>query len=153
MTNVSLTQNFARVIKHLQDEGIGATNIAKMMGYTSTSQLNNSLEEKSMLSTKAILTMIERVNVNPIYLFLGKGEMFLTDDEETDFTKLYNQFNKLFLEHKESLETIKKLTERNMELEKMCSDLLSNTASLVKYYQEKSHDVEENENNKNQQDI
>jgi len=141
MTNVNLTQNFARVIRHLQDEGLGATQIAKMIGYTSTSQLNNSLEDKSMLSTKAILSLIERLNVNPIYLFMGKGDMFLNESEETEFTKLYNTYNNLHSKYNDALDTIKKLKERNSILEKMTSNLLMDTAALMKSFNEISNDT------------
>lgn len=145
MENLGLIQNFARIIRTLQDDNMGTTEIAHVIGYTSTSQLNNTLEGKSMLSTKAILTMIERLNVNPIYLFMGKGDMFLNESEETEFTKLYNEFNKLVTEHENSLETIKKLTRRNLELEKVSSDLLKNAAAMVEYYRSNSINSENQE--------
>lgn len=145
MENLGLIQNFASIIRCLQDVNMGTTEIAHEIGYTSTSQLNNTLEGKSMLSTKAILTMIERLNVNPIYLFMGKGEMFISESEETEFTKLYNEFNKLYKEHENSLETIKKLTKRNLELEKVSSDLLRNAAAMVEYYRSNSINSENQE--------
>lgn len=152
MTNVNLTQNFARIIRHLQDEGMNSTTIAKMIGYTSTSQLNNSLEDKSMLSTKAILTMIERLNVNPIYLFMGKGDMFLNESEETEFTKLYNAYNTLQKQFNESQETIKRLKEKNGILEKMTSNLLVDTATLIKSLNADSDNLDEQENQQDAQE-
>lgn len=146
MEESNLAQNFAHIVKHYQDNGFGATEIAKMIGYTSTSQLNNSLENKSMLSTKAILTMIERLNLNPIYLFLGKGDMFLNDSEETDYTKLYNEYNSLNKNYQEALKIIAKLSQEKIEIEKLCTKMLGNTAELVKYYQTKAENTEELEN-------
>jgi len=138
-----LMQSFARIVRYYEAEGFGNTEIARLIGYTSTTQLNNTLENKSMLSTKAILTMIERMNVNPLYLFLGQGEMFLKESEETEFTKLYNEFNKLKANHDEAVKVVMKLATRNTELEKLCAKLMKDTAELVNYYHEKSEKTDE----------
>ena len=153
MTDVistGLAQNFAHIVQHLQNEGLGMTHIAKMIGYTSTSQLNNSLENRSMLSTKAILTMIERFNVNPIYLFLGKGEMFLTEEDEPEFTKLFNAYNALNKQYSDSLVTIMKLEKRNTALETLTRNILMDTAELMKAtseFQKDSVDQKDEQNN------
>ena len=153
ITSASLAQNFGRVVRCLQDDGLGTTNIAKMIGYTSTTQLTKSIEDKSLLSTKAILTMIERLNVNPIYLFLGKGEMFLSEEDEPEFTKLYKSFNALNKQYNDSLETIKKLKERNSILEKMTRNLLADTAEFMKSVTESENEIEDQEVEESNQDI
>lgn len=57
------------------------TKLAHGMGYTTTRQLDNSLEGKAMLSTQAIFNLVSNFNVNPTYLFTGSGNMFLNQPE------------------------------------------------------------------------
>ena len=84
MTSIDLKQNFARILRSLEGNGMKPTSIAKSIGYTTTTQLNSTLAGESVLSTKAIMGLIENLNVNPYYLFLGKGDMFLTDESEIE---------------------------------------------------------------------
>ena len=136
ITTGELAQNFGRIIRHYQGSGQGLTKIAKMMGYTSTSQLNNSMEGESLLSTKAILAMINTLGVNPNYLFLKKGEMFLTGDEdqESQYNILNKEYQDLQKEYSDSLEKIEQLNEKLNAYEKLVSNLLLDTASLVKSF-------------------
>lgn len=73
-----LKENFINVIKTLEESGMKITNIAKAIGFTTTRQLYNTLDGKSMLSTQGTIGLISNLNVNPQYLFLGKGDMFMT---------------------------------------------------------------------------
>jgi hypothetical protein len=54
------------------------TRIANNMGYTSTSQLNNTLDGTSCISTPAIMNLVKNFNVNPTFIYTGEGEMFLS---------------------------------------------------------------------------
>lgn len=71
------------------------------MGYTTTAQLHSSLEGDSLLSTKAAIELIKNFKVNPTYLFLGKEEMFQTDDSEME--KLKKEKRELAQNHNEAL--------------------------------------------------
>ena len=42
------------------------------------------MQGESLISTKAITCLVDNLNVNPIYIFTGKGEMFLTDESEVE---------------------------------------------------------------------
>jgi uncharacterized protein YqgQ len=76
--DIQLKENFINVIKTLQESGMKITKIAKAIGYTTTRQLYNTLDGKSMLSTHGIIGLISNLNVSPQYLFFGIGEMFMT---------------------------------------------------------------------------
>ena len=80
--DIELNQNLVRIIRTLEGQGMKPTKIAHAIGYTTTRQLYNSMEGESMLSTKAVKGLISNLNVNPTYLFLGKGDMFLADEAE-----------------------------------------------------------------------
>lgn len=83
--SIDLLKNFKVILNNLELQGFGGpTRIASKMGYTTTTQLNSVLAGESQLSTKAIISLIENLNVNPTYLFLGKGEIFLTEESEID---------------------------------------------------------------------
>ena len=53
------------------------TKIVHLMGYAATRQLNNTIDNKTLISTKAIIKMIANLNINPTFLFTGLGDMFL----------------------------------------------------------------------------
>ncbi len=153
VTRADLAQNFGRIVQQLLSEGFGTTHIAKHMGYTSTSQLNNSLENKSILSTKAILTLLQKFRVNPIYLFFGKGNMFMSDEDASEIEKLSNAYNELNKKYNESLEKIVKLKERNVALEKMTRNLLADTAEFMKSVTKSENKTEDKEAEESNQDI
>jgi hypothetical protein len=82
MHEINLTKNFKQIFDALQRMDMNITGIAKSMGYTTSAQLHSVLNGESMLSTKAIISLIQNGNVNPAFLFLGQGEMFLSDESE-----------------------------------------------------------------------
>ena len=94
MPQINLQENFSRLFETIEATGNKRTTVAKMMGYTTTAQLNSVLDGTSLLSTKAIIALIENLHVNPTYLFLGKGNMQLTemDKDEVVFGKLFFQY-------------------------------------------------------------
>jgi hypothetical protein len=93
------------------------TQIAHLKGYTTTRQLHNTIEGKSMLSTKAIKGLIENLNVNPFYLFLGKGEIFLSDESEAE--TLHEENLELIQRNNdtEDLDVIRNFLKNNLQIE------------------------------------
>lgn len=53
------------------------TAIAKAIGYSSTTQLQNVQTGVSCISTPAIFNLVKNFNINPTFLFTGTGNMFL----------------------------------------------------------------------------
>jgi len=108
-----LKHNFGRVLVALENKGMKRTRIAKEIGYTTTSQLNSTLSGESLLSTKAIMGLIENLNVNPTYLFLGKGEMFKTDESELESLQTkYSELERKFYANQDDLFKSKEELER-----------------------------------------
>lgn len=100
MNTIDILKNFKVIINNLELRGFGGpTRIAGKMGYTTTTQLNSVLAGESQLSTKAIISLIENLNVNPAYLFLGQGEMFLSEESEIDnLQKKCSEWERKYLE-------------------------------------------------------
>jgi hypothetical protein len=131
--DIKLKQNLGRIIRTLEGQGMKPTQIAHAIGYTTTRQLYNSIEGQSMLSTKAVKGLIQNLNVNPLYLFLGKGDMFLPDDTEIDTLRRENK--EWIQKHNEALKTIMELNETIKTLEKRNADLIDLSSAAIKYYQ------------------
>jgi transcriptional regulator with XRE-family HTH domain len=81
-------QALRAVIEDLIEKGNKKTNICYKIGYTSTSQLNNVLSGKSIMSTKAIQGLFKAYNVNPTYFFSGAGAMYINQIEPAPFMEL-----------------------------------------------------------------
>jgi len=82
---INLSDNLRLIVNTLeQRHNMKFTHIAKAIGFTTTTQLHNAMGTTSSISTKAIVGLISNLNVNPNFLFLGKGEMFLTDENELE---------------------------------------------------------------------
>ena len=143
---IDLKQNFTNILKALEELGKKPTYIAREMGYTTTAQLNSVLSGESQLSTKAVIGLIENIRINPMYLFLGKGEIFLTEKSEID--NLQNINHHLFMKHNEALKTIMVLSEKIKELEKRNADLIDISSAAIKYHkgqkEEETHTEEKN---------
>ena len=67
-----------------------------------------------------------------MYLFLGKGEIFLSEKSEID--NLQNEKQDLFMKHNEALKTIMVLSEKIKELEKRNADLIDISSAAIKYH-------------------
>ena len=146
MTAIDLKQNFARILRTLEGNGMKPTSIAKSIGYTTTTQLNSTLAGASLLSTKAIVGLIENLNVNPYFLFLGKGDMFITDESEVERLKKEN----LELEKRlnESGQMVSGLREVIKQLEKRNADLIDLSSAAIKYHKEHKEEETKTEENK-----
>ena len=82
---INLSNNLSLIVNTLERRhNMKFTNIAKAIGFTTTTQLHNAMGATTSISTKAIVGLILNLNVNPTFLFLGKGEMFLTDGDELE---------------------------------------------------------------------
>jgi len=132
--NIQLKENLAKIVKNLQNQGMKTTKLAHIIGFTTTTQLYNTIEGKSLLSTKAVQHLIENFNVNPFYLFLGKGDMFIPDETEIEtlrrkneeWEEKYNKIGEIVTAHIETIEILKR---RN-------ADLIDISTSAIKYYKE-----------------
>ena len=138
MPTINLTENFNKIFETLSNKNMNITGIAKSMGYTSSNQLHSALKGESMLSTKAISALIINANVNPTYLFLGTGDMFLT--EESEEVRLKKENHEMAQKLKESALMITELTERIKHLEKRNADLIDISSAAIKYHKEHKDD-------------
>lgn len=78
---INLKDNLRRIVTALeQHHNMKFTHIAKTIGFTTTTQLHNAMGATTGISSNAIIGLIANLNVNPTFLFFGKGEMFLTDE-------------------------------------------------------------------------
>ena len=145
--DIQLKQNLGRIIRTLEGQGMKPTKIAHSIGYTTTRQLYNSIEGQSMLSTKAIKGLIENLNVNPMYLFLGKGEMFLSDESEIETLRKENR--EWIQRHNEVVKTVLELNKMVKELEKRNADLIDLSSAAIKYHKSQivESSPEETDNN------
>jgi transcriptional regulator with XRE-family HTH domain len=113
MSTIDLQHNFGHILHALEGKGMKRTNIAREIGYTTTSQLNRTLAGESLLSTKAIMGLIENLNVNPTFLFLGKGEIFISDETEVErIQKEYSELQQKFFGNQDDLMKCKAELER-----------------------------------------
>lgn len=131
--DIDLKQNLGRIIRTLEGQGMKPTKIAHAIGYTTTRQLYNSLEGESQLSTKAVIGLMSNLNVNPTYLFLAKGDMFLTD--ETEVEKLKRENNEWIQKYNEALKTVSGLKEIVRRLEKQTNEVIEMATAAKKYYE------------------
>lgn len=131
--DIELKQNLSRIIRTLEGQGMKPTKIAHAIGYTSTRQMYNTLDGKSMLSTKAVKGLIQNLNINPLYLFLGKGDMFLTDESELEI--LREEYRELKQKYDDSLKIILEMGEAIKALEKRNNDLIDISSAAIKFHQ------------------
>jgi len=145
-----LNQNLARIIRTLEGQGMKPTKIAHAIGYTTTRQLYNSVEGKSLLSTKAVKGLIENLNVNPIYIFLGKGDMFLTAEAEIETLKIEIMEKTHQLE--ESQQTIVEQDKRIFSLQAHLAEIINLSSAAREYYKIKyaKRDSNKESNNEDQ---
>ena len=129
---IDLTKNFNEICDALFRKKMNVTGIAKAMGYTTSAQLHSVMEGDSLISTKAIINLIDNLNVNPLFLFLGKGSMFFTDEDELEELRKKNQ--ELTHNHSEAVKTVLALNEIIQKLEKRNADLIDLTSAAIKYH-------------------
>jgi len=138
MLNINVTENINRIFHELLARRMNISAIAKSMGYTSSSQLHNVSKGDSMISTKAITALIQNANVNPTFIFLGTGDMFLTEESEVD--RMKKEREEMVQKLKESELKIVELSERINHLEKRNADLIDISSAAIKYHKEHKED-------------
>ena len=129
---LDITKNFNHIFAAVSNRGIKRTAFAKAMGYSSTSQLSVTLEGEAMISTKAIIELIKNFNINPTYLFTGRGEIFLTEKDELD--QLKTLITKLEMDKSEITKKALELADMVRLLEKRNGDLIDITALALRNY-------------------
>jgi len=129
---IDITKNFNHIFAAVSNRGIKRTAFAKAMGYSSTSQLSVTLEGEAMISTKAIIELIKNFNINPTYLFTGRGEIFLTEKEELD--ELKTLITRLEMDKNEITKKAFELADMVKVLEKRNGDLIDITALALRNY-------------------
>lgn len=134
MSRIDLKGNFTKIYNMLIEKGGKPTSIAHQIGFTTTTQLQNVLIGKSQLSTHAVIGIIANLRVNPTYLFLGEGGMFINEEQEVN--KLRKENQDLVLKHNEDQITIIQFKEAIDKLEKQNSDLIEMSSAALKYYKE-----------------
>jgi transcriptional regulator with XRE-family HTH domain len=132
MGSSDLSENLTFIVQALKEQGNKTTKIASSMGYTTTVQLNSVLEGKSILSTKAIIKLIDNLNVSPNFLFLGKGEIFNVGNSEQE--RLLKENEELRKWHSESIKDSLKFAEEKKRWEMKYNELLDITTAAIKYY-------------------
>jgi hypothetical protein len=111
---INLKENLAIIVNALErHQNMKFTHIAKAIGFTTTTQLHNAMGATSGISAKAIIGIIANLNVNPTFLFFGKGEMFLTDENELEaIQKEKSEWEKKFFSMQDELFKCKAELER-----------------------------------------
>lgn len=129
---IELNKNLDNIIRKLEEKGMKSTKIAHAIGYSTTTQLYNTIEGKSLLSTKAVIGLIKNLNVNPEYLFLAKGDMFLTDENELEIlrTEVIEKTQKLEVAQR----TIEEQQKEIKDLENKVYSVIDLSNEARKYY-------------------
>lgn len=145
MLTVNLKENFNRIYNQLNKTN-NLSQVVKSMGYTSSAQLHSVLNGSSMLSTKAIIALIENYNINPAFLFLGTGDIFISDVSELENLRKENR--EWIQRHGEVVETVLKLNEIIKKLEQRNADLIDLSSAALKYHKEHKEDVTKSDEQK-----
>ena len=140
---LDVTRNFNDIFAAVSNKGIKRTAFAKAMGYSSTAQLTATLEGEALISTKAIIELIKNFNINPTYLFIGRGEIFMTDESEIENLRKENRI--LTQNNDASLRTVKELYEIIKKSDQRYAELIEITSAAIKYHKEHKEDTPETE--------
>ena len=58
--------------------------IIEKLKFSGSRQLYNILEDKNLVSSHALFSLVNNFNVNPTFLFLGEGNKFLDENHENE---------------------------------------------------------------------
>ena len=144
--NTNLNENIERIVQALKKErNMKVTHIAKAIGFTTTTQLNNITGSVSGISGNAMAGIVYNLGVNPTFLFFGTGEMFLEDEgkekEEEEKVDWESEFRKQEQELFKCRAELKHAIRRNNKLIDITSIALEKT--------QKTDDSEEEEPEEN----
>ena len=129
---IYIEDNLNSIYNTLLNKGIKRTAFAKGMGFSSTSQLAATLEGEALISTKAVIQLIQNFNVNPTFLFTGQGGMFLAEKAEID--ELNEKVTFIEKQKNELVDTVLKMQQMIETLERRNGDLIDMTALALKNY-------------------
>ena len=93
----TINHNFKAVVDKLVADGNKITNIAKAMGYTTTTQIYKPMRGEASLTSTALQKFVEAFYVRPAFLFTGKGEMFSIIDTNNVGHVIYNPEHNVYL--------------------------------------------------------
>jgi hypothetical protein len=93
----TINQNFKAVVDKLLKDGNKITNIAKAMGYSTTTQIYKPMKGEATLTSKALQKFVETFYVRPVFLFTGKGEMFNIINTDNVGYVIYNPLSDVYL--------------------------------------------------------
>ena len=140
---VNVNRNFKAIVNYFEEQGMSKTAFCRHVGYTSTAQINEILTSTKKPSGNVLIRMVEELNVSPMYLFYGQGEII--------YNKGQNNEDQLFLSKlkietlTDTIEELKnenaKLKQQNEDLSEMYSALLTNTSGAIKILQEKARKI------------
>jgi hypothetical protein len=71
------------------------TAIAKAMGFSTTTQLENVQTGVACISTPAIMNLVKNFDVNPTFLFTGSGNMFLIKNKPENRYKVWVEIERI----------------------------------------------------------
>lgn len=137
---IDIQKNFNYIYHALLNKGIKRTAFAKGMGFSSTSQLAATLDGEALISTKAVIQLIQNFNINPTFLFTGKGEMFLLEKEEID--ELKEKITFIENQKEELIKSVFEMQKMVETLERRNGDLIDMTAMALKNYKEEERKKE-----------
>ena len=93
----TINQNFKAVVDKLLASGLKITNIAKSMGYTTTTQIYKPMNGEASLTSTALQKFVQQYYVRPEFLFTGKGNMFITENPDNIGYVIYNPDDNIYL--------------------------------------------------------
>ena len=111
--------------------------IIEKLNFSGSRQLYNILENKNLVSTRAIDRLIKQFNVNPTFIFSGTGSMFI--DENKDIPEDLELYRKGKEEADEVIlklyEEIKTLEDRIEQKEQAFNTVVENYKSRLDRYE------------------
>jgi hypothetical protein len=131
---IDIKKNLKQIYTSGLNDGISITVFAKVMGCGSTTHLSAILDGDEMISTKAVIGLIQKLGINPSFLFTGQGDMYFSDKNLLDLLRDENQT--LILNYEATLRTVNDLNERINMMEQRYAELIEITSAAIKYIKE-----------------
>lgn len=126
--------------------------IIEKLKFSGSRQLYNIIEDKNLVSTRAIDALIKNFNVNPTFIFTGEGSMFIDENQEGSEDLEFYRNSKAEADHVIlSLHNeVKRLEERIEQKEQAFNTVVENyRRRLEKYEGEEGENVSLSEQKRN----
>lgn len=89
---MNINNRIKELVNQLSDGNI--SEFSSMIGVTNNVTINRIVKEKNNPGYNVIVAILQNIrNVNPYWLLLGEGEMFLPESEEMDYEKMKQGFS------------------------------------------------------------